>query len=333
MNEPYKVLIVGAGKIAGGFDAHRATEQPPLTHAKAFVQHGGFKLSAVIEPDPEKRHAFCQRWHIPEASDSLESMRTFAGAFDVISICSTTSSHRADLQAAIALRPKLIFCEKPLTTSVDSSREAVKACDEAGILLAVAHLRRWAPDMVRLRSELRQRHWGALRSVQATYNKGVLNNGSHMLDLLNYLLGDLTVTAVGRPVVDAFPEDPSVPALLSAADALPIHLSIGDAGDYAHFEMQIIAEKGVIAMENGGARWRLRRVIDSAIFEGYRELDQGQVVQGEVESAFRYAIANIFSALSEDAPLSSTGHTALSAQVLCEHLRESALEVAVPHAI
>ena len=324
MTKIYKVLIVGAGKIAGGFDAHRAAEQPPLSHAKAYLQHGGFELIAVAEPDRIKRNAFCQRWSVPEACDALSALRGSEGDFDVISICSSTLSHAADLQAAIALRPKLIFCEKPVTDSVDSTRLWVEACEQAGIPLAVAHLRRWAPDVIRLGLELQSGRWGKVRSVTATYNKGVLNNGSHMADLLHYLFGDLTVQAVGRPVVDAFPDDPSIPAFLTAQDGLPISLNIADAGDYAHFEVQIIAEKGVIAMENGGARWRLRRVVDSATFEGYRELDQGELVSGEVEHAFRHAVANIYTALSDNVALASTGRTALAAQQLCEQIREAA---------
>ncbi len=327
MTKPFSVLIVGAGKIAGGFDAHRAADQPPLSHAKAYLQHGGFELIAVAEPDRAKRDAFCQRWGVPDATDSLSFMRERTGDFDVISICSSTHSHAADLRAAILLQPKLIFCEKPVTTSVDSTRQWVEACERVHIQLAVAHLRRWSPDIVRLRLDLQAGHWGRVRSVNAIYNKGVLNNGSHMIDLLRYLFGDLKVHSVGYPVFDAFPDDPSVPALLTTHDDLPIYLGIADAADYAHFEIQIIAEKGVIAMENGGARWRFRHVTDSAIFEGYRELDQGEVVPGEVEHAFRHAIANIYAALAEEAALASTGQTALVSQLLCEQIREAAVTI------
>lgn len=325
MTTRFRVLIVGAGNIAGGFDRHRADTEPPLAHAKAYLQHGGFSLLAVVDPDREKRTAFCQRWEIAEASDSLGALRGRVGDFDVISICSSTSSHAADLDAAIALRPKLIFCEKPVTSSVESTRHWVNACEQAHILLAVAHLRRWAPDIIRLRSELEEGRWGKVRSVHATYNKGVLNNGSHLLDLLRYLFGDLTLAGVGRPAFDAFPTDPSIPALLMASDQLPIHLGIADAADYAHFEMQINAEKGMISMENGGTRWRLRHVVDSATFAGYRELDQGHFLPGEIQLAFRHAMANVYSAISDGEPLASTGHTALAAQRLCEQLRDAAL--------
>lgn len=333
MTPLYRVLIVGAGKIAGGFDAHRADHEPPLSHAKAYLQHGGFKITVVAEPDPERRETFAQRWKISDACDSLAALRQRAGDFDVISICSSTYSHASDLEAAIALRPRLIFCEKPVTTSVENTRRWVNACEQANVLLAVAHLRRWAPDIVRLQSELRHGYWGKVRSVHATYNKGVLNNGSHMLDLLQCLFGDLTVTAVGRPVVDAFPDDPSVPALLTAGDGMSIHLGSADAADYAHFDMEIITEKGVISMENGGARWRFRNVINSAIYGGYRELEPGTIIPGDIQQAFRCAVQNIYAALTEAVPLASTGRTALTAQILCEQLREASRTGADTHSV
>ena len=59
------------------------------------------------------------------------------------------------------------------------------------------------PDVLRLRDELAAGHWGEVRSVSATYNKGVLNNGGHLIDLLHLLLGPLDVVVTGPAAAGA----------------------------------------------------------------------------------------------------------------------------------
>ena len=44
--------------MAGGYDLYRLDEALPLGHAKAFQQHGGFEVTACIDPNTEKRQAF-----------------------------------------------------------------------------------------------------------------------------------------------------------------------------------------------------------------------------------------------------------------------------------
>ena len=115
---------------------------------------------------------------------SIDQVEKSDDRFDVISICSPTSCHVNDLEAALRLSPKLIFCEKPVTQSVAQTERMVAACREGNIRLAVNHTRRWAPDIVLLHADMQAGRWGKLRSVVGLYNKGILNNGSHMLDLL-----------------------------------------------------------------------------------------------------------------------------------------------------
>lgn len=107
----------------------------------------------------------------------------------MISICSPTHAHAADIQSALALQPKLIFCEKPVTSNLQESQRAVQACADQHVLLAVNYGRRWSPQVTQLKAELTEGYWGAVRSVSAVYNKGQLNNGSHMTSGLIAVVG------------------------------------------------------------------------------------------------------------------------------------------------
>jgi predicted dehydrogenase len=320
-----KVLIIGCGNMAGGYDLLQPDDAMPLGHAKAFAKHGGFDVSACVEPDAAKRAVFQQRWQVSAGFASVQEVAAAGGQFDVVSICSPTHAHAADIQSALALKPKLIFCEKPVTSNLQVSQRAVQACTDQHVLLAVNYSRRWSPQVVQLKAELTEGYWGAVRSVSAVYNKGLLNNGSHMIDLFLALFGPLHIVSVGQAVADFFSDDPTIDATLRTQQGLPIQLNVAHAQDYAFFEMQIVTEKGVISMEDGGARWRFRLAKPSEQLAGYWFLNSGEWVEPEGSFALTGAVANIFEALQNGAPMSSTGSNALQAQALCEQMKQMAL--------
>ena len=321
----YKVLIIGCGNIAGGYDLLQPKDTLPLGHAKAFLKHGGFTLSACVDPDAAKRLAFQQRWQVSNSFARVEEVAESRGQFDVVSICSPSRAHVTDIQSALALKPKLIFCEKPFTTNLFESQSAVQACADQQVLLAVNYSRRWSPEVAQIKAELDEGHWGAVRSVSAVYNKGILNNGSHMLDLLIDLFGTLHIASVGKAVDDFFSDDPTINATLRTEQGMPIQLNVAHAQDYALFEMQIVTEKGVVSMEDGGARWRFRHVKPSEQLAGYSFLTTGDWEESQGSYALTGAVANIFDALQNGASLASTGKTALQAQALSEHIKKMAL--------
>jgi predicted dehydrogenase len=316
------VLVVGCGNIAGGFDAGRDPQDWPYSHAGAYRRDGRFQLRACVEPDTARRQDFMARWDVPAGYGSIDEA---AGQqFDVVSICSPSRCHAHDLEVALALSPKLIFCEKPVTTTLADTERLVARCADAGVMLAVNYSRRFDPQVAALQADLAQGAWGKLQSVSGTYNKGILNNGSHMLDLLMLLLGELNIVAVGKPVFDYFPDDPAVPVWLASADGVPVQLSCGHAADYSVFELQFVFAQGIMTMEDGGLFWRTRRAVDSQVFPGYRVLDAGERRAGGYPEAMQNALANVHDAIFAGAGLASSGASALATQRICETIRRRA---------
>jgi predicted dehydrogenase len=282
-------------------------------------------LSACVEPDEKRRADFMSAWGVTVGFRSIEEAVNSGYHFDVVSICSPTTCHAHDLEIALRLKPKLIFCEKPLTTSLVETERLVEKCRKSNILLAVNYSRRFDPDVSKLQVEMQKGLWGRLRSIIGCYNKGILNNGSHMLDLINLLIGPMEIVKVGKPIYDFFPTDPTVPVWLEGADALPIHLVCGHAEDYAIFELQLVFSQGALTMEEGGMFWRERRVINSATFQGYRVLDDGVRHAGQYPRSMLQAVDNIYQAMAKGKPLASTGESSLVAQRMCEQIqRQSA---------
>lgn len=238
-------LIIGCGNIAGGFDSKRKSNDFPLTHAGAYTKHGGFKIVACVDPGLENRQAFMKRWSVDFGCQSLKVLRNYIKKIDVVSVCSPTSFHLKNIKEVLAFQPRVIFCEKPLASNLNHAEAIIDCCSKEKIPLIINYNRRWDTSVIRLQRELSAGMWGKIRVINGIYTRGVNNNGSHMIDLLQLLFGEIRLIDVGIPVCDGFDDDPSIPMVLQTLSGIPVFLSCGNAHDYSIFEMQIITELGV----------------------------------------------------------------------------------------
>jgi 1,5-anhydro-D-fructose reductase (1,5-anhydro-D-mannitol-forming) len=121
------------------------------------LRESGGEVVAVYSRDPSRALEYSQRTGIPRAYADIAD---FLGDPDIeaVYISSTNDLHRDHVLAAAAAG-KAILCEKPMTTSLESAREMVAACQRAGVILAVNHHMRNGPT---LRAMHRLLHEGAI---------------------------------------------------------------------------------------------------------------------------------------------------------------------------
>jgi len=275
-------------------------------------------MVACVDRNPEKLSKFMEHWDIPFGFCSFEEAKASGLNFDIVCICTPTEAHYSDLWNAIELEPDLIFCEKPLTSGIESSQKIVGVLEDLGILLAVNYIRRWDSYTRELKRAIDGSIYGRVTSVCCSYNKGILNNGSHMVDLMRFLLGDLELMSVGAASIDYDDRDPTISAMLRSGDDVQVAL-IGavPAKNFSIFEASLTFEKGIVCMLDGGLNWSYREVIDSLNFSQYRVLGRHSVREGTLNYSMRNAVDNIWSALKEGGNLKSSGENALQAQQLC----------------
>lgn len=154
------------------------------------------------------------------------------------------------------------------------------------------------------------------------YNKGICNNGSHMLDLVLRLVGPLDLVSTACATFDFCPTDPTVSALLTAQNGtIPVYLNPADARDYAYFELEIICEHGVIRMNSGGIDWQTRKPESSSQFIGYRTLGQAVHIDGGYSECMRLAINDIYKYLTEGKFVDFAVEETLQVHELCAQIQ------------
>ncbi|EME68425.1 dehydrogenase [Paramagnetospirillum caucaseum] len=316
-SERLRAIIIGCGAIAGGYDEADPGSEQVLTHAKAYRRHPGFEIAACVEPDAARRAAFMAHWGIPAGFAALAEVNV---PYDVASVCVPTRCHAETLEALLPGPARLVFAEKPLTDDVARSRAVVEAYERAGKPLAVNYLRRWAGGLVHLQGEIARGQWGAFQKASAWYTKGLLNNGSHFLDLLSFLLGGLSPVCALGIVADGRLDDPTRDVVVKTAEGAPIHLLGADMTAFSLFEADLLFSGGRISLTDSAFRIIRRPVTDSPRFAGYRALAEGATKDSGLGYAMLDAVDNIARHLNDGTPLRSTGRTALAAQELCAFL-------------
>ena len=315
--------IVGCGNM-GGLGTRGSDGERIHNHAAAYDRHDGFCLADCVEPDEVRRKAYMAEWNVAQGYACIEDAVAAGETWDVVSICTPTARHAADLRALLRTSVRAVWCEKPLTHSAGESAGIVESYERAGKRLAVSYVRRWHPAMARLRRRLDAGEWGEVRSVVGYYTRGLRNNGSHLIDLIQFLVGPLQPIAGFKIRGDGsdYFGDPTVDAVLRASGGVSVHLVGGDARDYALFEVEIIAAQGSVRIERSGRAIRERRPRDDPDAAGYRILDDGQLTDIGTGDVFLRVADNLYRAVTDGAPLECDGRMALSTETICDALLE-----------
>jgi predicted dehydrogenase len=202
MSAPLSLAIIGAGRIAGGYDRdRRAGEEGVYSHAGAAKAQGGIALKTVFDPDPERAGAFCQDWQVPEAASAWSKI--LAGSHDIVSLCTPDQTHYpllCDLMQARCC--KTILAEKPLALHRDEIAHLAALAEETGIHLVCNFQRRFEPEHLRLQQKIKADPTGLL-SVSGHYMKGLRHIGVTLIDSITALCGLPEAVLAYRRVANA----------------------------------------------------------------------------------------------------------------------------------
>ncbi|RYD24023.1 MAG: Gfo/Idh/MocA family oxidoreductase, partial [Verrucomicrobiaceae bacterium] len=190
---------------------------------------------------------------------------------DIVSVAPRHMAEHFDMtMAAISSGAKGIYIEKPFCPTLREAEEIVRAADEKGVKIAIAHRNRFHPVLPVVKKLVEDGKIGRLLEIRTRGkedNRGGMLDlwvlGSHVLDLAVHFTGDpvactATVLLDGKPVVKADVAEgkegsgPSagneVHARYETASGVPVFFdSIANAGTKeGGFGLQLIGTKGII---------------------------------------------------------------------------------------
>src|SRR6056297_2792614 len=195
----YRAGIIGTGGIAGmgilGMHDEEDIGEKKVraSHAGGYDATEGVELVAVADVDEAKLDRFGEAWDIPETGRYVGHEAMLAEEdLDVVSVCTPSYLHAEHVldAARSAAAPSLVWCEKPIASSVSDAEKMVDVCAETGTELLVNHSFRFTSKLRRLRALIQEDDIvGDVHSVATQFRMELLRNSTHLLDTLVYLLG------------------------------------------------------------------------------------------------------------------------------------------------
>jgi predicted dehydrogenase len=295
----YRAAIIGAGRIGAMLDD--PSNPHILTHAHGYKASEGFEIVGFVDTNLDKAQAASARWG-GVAFESIE--RLFEKqSVDVVSVCLPDELHYTTL-VALGKKPiKLIFLEKPPVRTSAEADEIRGLYGELPIRVQVNYTRRFVPEIRSVREAIRCGDYGQFLTGTGYYGKGLLHNGSHMLDLLQFLVGEVgNVTKISE-TADIYEHDPSVSALLTMRSGGDFYLRHIDSRKFHIFELDLMFETKRIRIWDLGIAIEEFSLGDHRLFEGLRTLNKDREISTQHSRAMYHAIANIRNNLDRDEPL------------------------------
>ncbi len=180
----------------------------------AFQKIEGCRLVSVMRRDPDKLLDYARRHGVEKYSTNYLDLLTDPD-ISAIYIATPPKMHCFYTLEA-AKHKKDVYVEKPMALSVNECREMMQACQAHGVRLFVAYYRRGQEKFRRAKALLEEGSIGKVMSFQYTYacpppavnparawlldkkqaGGGLLYDiGSHMVDTLRFILGDVDVAS------------------------------------------------------------------------------------------------------------------------------------------
>ncbi|MCM3707198.1 MULTISPECIES: inositol 2-dehydrogenase [Cytobacillus] len=192
---------------------------------------------------------------------------------EAVFICSPTNTHAAIIKEAAAAK-KHIFCEKPVSFTVEETEEALAAVEKAGVKLQVGFNRRFDPNFRKVRQLVQDGEIGTPHMLRITSRdpqppgvEYIKSSGGlfmdmtiHDFDMARYVMGSevTEVSAYGTVLVDpvigeAGDIDTAVISLKFANGALGVIENSRRAAYGYDQRLEVFGDRGAANVDNNRA--------------------------------------------------------------------------------
>lgn len=242
-----RALLLGTGGWAGA-------------HAKAYRLCSEIELVGICgHRNRERLDALCREHGVPGGTDLGEMLDRLRP--DVLDIACNPHGRVEPILAGCA-RPwvRLVNTEKPLALLPSEARTIAGQCRASGTLLTVNHQKKYLPAWAKLAALIRDGALGEVRFFRASCQGNLLEQGTHLVDMLMHYNGHSPLEWVMGQIDDL---DGLVKAGASAPDSAIAELAFangaralleigkvgpcypGETNKWHHFGITALGDRGM----------------------------------------------------------------------------------------
>ena len=324
----WSTVLCGFGSIAAGIshDQRMARFIKYQTHAQVLRDHPDFNWQAVVDPDPQAQIAARKEWGVPIVVGTPQELpKDF---HPQIAVLTTPPEPRLSLLQAL---PNIsgIIVEKPLGNSLSDSRAFIDLCKEKNIVTQVNLFRRSEETCRNLVNGTLNDYVGRPQAATVIYGNGLLNNGTHMIDLVRMLLGEITaVRAVGSQIAideSVVKGDINVACVLTLSNGVQVAMHPIDFHHYREVAIDIWGERGRLEIYQEGLFMRHSPLRPHRALEDTTEvaIDEPTDIPTKTGVAFYSLYENFAAAMKGQGELHSPLDSALRSEMVVDAVLRS----------
>jgi predicted dehydrogenase len=311
MTTPYRVGIIGCSAISiavpqvstGG-----GRWIMPHSHAGAYHAHPDTAVVAVSDINPDATRQYVESWGTAaEYTDANEMIAR--ENLDLLSIATPDHLHRPFFVTAAEQGIKGIFCEKPISTSLEDADAMIDAARKTGVKVVINHTRRFDSWYRHARRLIDDGKIGKVSSISGTLGGAramLFRNGTHLIDImLSYI--DAAPIWVQAAYSDADASygagyhgdggrnpdsEPAGTAIVGFANGARV-IYHGDKKMHGEFRITIFGSDGEITLGNQSAGMMVRAADGSLA-------DRPFPISGEVRSGMLTAVHELVDLVRDD---------------------------------
>jgi UDP-N-acetylglucosamine 3-dehydrogenase len=199
-----KIGVIGCGSIA----QHR--------HLPEFANNEHVEIAAVCDIVGERAAEAAEQYQAKAYTQYSELLAN--AEVDAVSVCTPNYLH-APITVAALNAGKHVLCEKPMATSSEEAEQMIRASEQSGKKLMIAHNQRFVPSHQKAKQLIESGEIGKIYSFRSAFGHGgpegwsadgkdswffkkeeafigaMGDLGVHKTDLLRYILGEEFVEA------------------------------------------------------------------------------------------------------------------------------------------
>ena len=304
----FSCVLIGLGDIGLNYDLHQDQDKYIQTHSRAFYLNSGFDLQAGVDINNEACNIFSKKYNI-ESYTVIEDALLEVKPDLIILAVPTSFQLEAIKKIAKCFIPKAILCEKPMGDNLDQGKEIVSICRKKDISLYVNYIRRCLPECKDIKKRIDSDSIKSPMKCISWYSKGLMHNGSHMINLMEYWFGeclDVKIIDKGREF-KSFGSEPSVYIKFENCEVtlIPAWEEL-----YSHYTIELICATGRLYWSQKNLEWT--KVVSRENLKGYSFLaEKSEEIYTGAEKYQMHVAEALYLAMSGQVSSISTGEQAL----------------------
>ena len=258
------------------------------------------KINAIFSNDAKRAKALAEKFLIPKSFNNFDEF--LQSEIDVVYIASANANHYEQVIKA-AKAKKHILCEKPMSVTSAQAEEMVQVCKENGVLFAVDFVYRFHPLVEKTKAIIDASLLGKILYINAEFNINLIPRdnfrynksaagggavrdlGTHLLDLMRYLCGEIVVVSGVNQSL----------SYKSEVEDFASGILKFERGGYGHFQVAYCAPKSFNRIEIIGTKGAVS--IDGLISARYGSSKLSILLEGEGKKVFRKRANKLYRSL------------------------------------